>query len=179
MKKVTSVDGIKDPYTKRILSNILQKDPLRIYAETPSRLMRLVGGLSDKQMRAPRKGGNWSVAQIVAHLCDAELVMGYRIRKVIAESKPRLESYDQDRWAKNLHYLDTDVRTNLRLLRALRDSHLSLLAALKPRELRRYGIHSERGKETVERMVQMLAGHDVNHIRQVASIRSSLKRANR
>ncbi len=30
-----------------------------------------------------------------------------------------------------------------------------------------YGMHSERGKETVTRVVEMLAGHDVNHMKQI------------
>jgi hypothetical protein len=30
-----------------------------------------------------------------------------------------------------------------------------------------YGMHSERGQETVTRVVEMLAGHDVNHMKQI------------
>jgi hypothetical protein len=31
----------------------------------------------------------------------------------------------------------------------------------------RYGIHSERGKDTVARVADMLAGHDLNHLKQI------------
>jgi hypothetical protein len=30
-----------------------------------------------------------------------------------------------------------------------------------------YGVHSERGRETVTRVVAMLAGHDLNHTMQI------------
>ncbi len=30
-----------------------------------------------------------------------------------------------------------------------------------------YGMHSERGKETVTRVTEMTAGHDVNHVKQI------------
>jgi len=30
-----------------------------------------------------------------------------------------------------------------------------------------YGMHSERGKETVKRVTEMLAGHDINHLTQI------------
>jgi len=32
------------------------------------------------------------------------------------------------------------------------------------------GVHSERGVETVEHIVRMFAGHDLNHIRQIERI---------
>ena len=40
-----------------------------------------------------------------------------------------------------------------------------------PRDLwENYGIHSERGKETIAQIVRMYAGHDLNHVAQVEKI---------
>jgi hypothetical protein len=33
-----------------------------------------------------------------------------------------------------------------------------------------YGMHEERGKETVKRMTEMMAGHDLNHLKQIEKI---------
>jgi len=33
-----------------------------------------------------------------------------------------------------------------------------------------YGMHAERGEETVERVLQMMAGHDINHVRQIEKL---------
>ena len=93
--------------------------------------------------------------------------MGFRIRKVIAEPGSRLQAYDQDRWAKYLHYEDVDFRKKLNLFTALRQAHLSLIQLLSPKEWKRYGIHEERGKETVARVAEMFAGHDLNHLKQI------------
>lgn len=173
MEKVTTVKSIKDPYSKRILSNIINQDPLEIYSRTPQELRRLTRGLSDKQLHTPPGKGRWSIAHIISHLCDAEWAMGFRIRKVLAEPGSPLQAYDQDKWAKNLHYDEMGFREKLNLFSALRQSHLSLIKVLSPREWKRYGIHEERGKESVERMIHMLAGHDVNHLRQIEDIRNS------
>ena len=169
--KVTSVKGIKNAYSKRILSNLIGKDPLRVYAGTPANLRRLTRGLTRDQLQTPPAAGRWSIAQLVSHLCDAEWAMGFRIRKAIAEPASPLPAYDQDKWAACLHYEEMDFRERLNLFTSLRTSHLSLLKVLSRRELLRYGIHSERGKETVERMIHMLAGHDINHLRQIRDIR--------
>ncbi len=173
MNKITSVRKIKDPYSKRILSYLIGRNPLSVFIETPSELRRLIHGLSEKQLRTRPARGKWSIAHLVSHLCDAEWAMGFRLRMVIAQPGRPLQAYDQDKWAQSLFYDKTDCQEKLSLFTSLRRSHVSLLRNLRPREWKRYGIHEERGKETVERMIHMLAGHDINHLRQIKTIRAS------
>ena len=33
-----------------------------------------------------------------------------------------------------------------------------------------YGMHSERGRETIEQIVRLTAGHDLNHLKQIERI---------
>src|ERR1051326_359787 len=174
MKKITSVKNIKDPYSKRILSNIIDRDPMAVYSRTPQELKRRVRGLSSKQLRQSPTKGHWSIARLVSHFCDAEWAMGFRIRMAIAQPGRNFQAYDQDKWADHLYYDDADCREKLNLFIALRQSHLTLLKSLKPREWQGYGIHEERGKETVERMIHMMAGHDLNHLRQIEGIRAAI-----
>jgi hypothetical protein len=174
MKKITSVNSIKDPYAKRILSYIVGKDAFNIYCQTPSRLKYLLNGLSKRQLTTPPAKGKWSLAQIVAHLCDSELVMGYRYRMAIAQSGCDIQAFDQEKWAKNLRYESSDVQLKFELFIKMRNDNITLLRSLTAREWKRYGMHEERGKETVERMVQMEAGHDVNHLKQIQTIRNFL-----
>lgn len=174
MKKITRVANIKNPYVKRILSNILGKDAFKVYAQTPKVLKRLLESLSTAQLRRSIVKGKWSIAQIVSHLCDSELVMGFRYRMAIAQSGSPLQPFDENRWANTLRYESTDCKKKLDLFVKMRYDHVALLRLLTPEEWRKYGIHAERGKETVERMVQMMAGHDINHLRQIEHIRNVL-----
>ncbi len=176
MKKIKNVNGIKDPYTRRILSYIINKDAFKIYSKTPAALRKLTRGLSEKQLRRVPTKGRWPVAFLISHFCDAELVMSFRLRMAIAQSGRRIQAYDQDLWAKHLSYKASRCKDKLALFEALRTSNIALLKLLTPAQWKKYGIHEERGKETVERMVQMLAGHDINHLRQVKEIRNSLLR---
>jgi hypothetical protein len=173
MKKLTSVAGFNDPYTKRILSYIVDKDAFNIYCQTPSRLYHQLKGLSSHQLHTPPEKGKWSVAQIVAHLYDSEIVMGYRFRMAIAESGAPLQAFDQNKWAKHLRYESADCRVKLELFMRMRKDHITLLRSLSGKEWKFFGMHAERGKETVERMVQMEAGHDINHLRQIGLIRKT------
>ena len=40
----------------------------------------------------------------------------------------------------------------------------------RPEQWKQFGIHAERGEESVERIVEMMAGHDINHLRQIEAI---------
>ena len=52
----------------------------------------------------------------------------------------------------------------------LREVNLALLKSLKAEQWKHHGTHAERGEETVEHIVRMFAGHDVNHIGQIERI---------
>lgn len=172
MKRLTSVKNINNAYTKRILTNIINKDPLKIYANSPRELRRLTTGLKNERLHTPVKKGKWSIGQIVSHLCDAEIAMSYRLRMSIAQSGSPLQAYDQDKWSDALYDENSICIEKVKLFTVLRSANVSLLKGLSTKGWMRYGMHEERGKETVERMVQMLAGHDVNHLRQIEEIRA-------
>ncbi|MBI4548363.1 MAG: DinB family protein [Ignavibacteriae bacterium] len=168
---VRSVAGIKDPYIKRILSYIVGKDAFNIYRQTPSQLKHLLKGLSERQLRTPPAKGRWSIAQIVSHLYDTEVVLGFRYRMAIAQPGAPLQAFDENKWASSLRYNSADCEKKLELLIKMRRDHITLLSSLSKKEWKHYGMHEERGKETVERMVQLEAGHDINHLRQIEIIR--------
>jgi hypothetical protein len=45
----------------------------------------------------------------------------------------------------------------------LREWNLALLKSLKPEQWKHFGMHSEHGRESIEHIVRMFAGHDINH----------------
>lgn len=65
------------------------------------------------------------------------------------------------------HYETRDPRKSIELFRVLREANLDLLKSLTPEQWQQHGMHSERGQETIEQIVRMTAGHDINHLQQV------------
>jgi len=49
----------------------------------------------------------------------------------------------------------------------VREANLALLKSLTPDQWKHYGQHAERGQESIEHIVRMMAGHDINHVRQI------------
>jgi uncharacterized damage-inducible protein DinB len=157
-------------YIARMLKLVEDQDPERVLAGTARRIKGLIVEMSDAELRkrpAPRR---WSVAEILAHLADSEVVTGWRVRHILGSPGTSIQAFDQDAWAATGHYSERDASRSLAQFQALRDVNLELLTYLTPEQRQHYGRHAERGRETIEHIVRMLAGHDVNHTRQIESI---------
>jgi hypothetical protein len=160
-----------EEYRARVLSYLGHRDPLRVQATTPGRLERLTRGVPVGVLRRRPAPAKWSVAEIVAHMADAELAMGWRLRNMIARPGVRLAWWDEHAWSVVLAYAKTPVARSLDAFRSLRTGNLELLRSLSRRRWTlSYGVHDKRGRQTVADFVRMEAAHDLNHLRQVAAI---------
>lgn len=161
-------------YTAAVLGLLGSNDPISVLGTTPDGLQRAVEDLTDRQLSQPEAPGKWSIRHVVWHLADADLVWGYRLRMVLAQDRPMLTGFDQDRWAERLRYDQAPVEMALEEFRVLRRSNLRLIAAATPDDLRRVGVHAERGEESVAHMIRLYAGHDLLHLRQLTRIRQAI-----
>jgi len=165
-----------EQYVQRILGYLGSQDPMRVQAATVGKIERLLKGVPAAKLKKRPAPGKWSVGEILAHLADDEMVVGYRMRSILGAPGMRLAAFDQDRWAESQNYAKRDPKMSLRLLQALREANLILLKSLRAEQWKQFGIHSERGEETIERIVAMVAGHDINHLRQIETILAAKKK---
>ena len=163
-----------DPYVASLFAALGSRDPFDVLEETPTALRAAVAGLTKEQQGTPEREGKWSVRHVVQHLADSELVLAFRFRMTLAHDAPALPGYDQDRWADRLRYVESDIETALADFAMLRRSNVRLLRRASSDERRRVMRHSERGDESVEKLLCMDAGHDVVHLRQIARIRRAI-----
>jgi hypothetical protein len=157
-------------YVRALLDLLGSQDPLAVLGELLPRLEHRTAGLDEAVLRRPERPGKWSVIEVIQHLADAELVTGFRTRMVLIEEQPELQGYDQDRWAQGLRYVDVPLDLALAQLRGLRAANLRLWRTLTPEQRQRTGLHSERGPESVDLIIRMMAGHDLVHRRQIDRI---------
>ncbi len=160
-------------YVRALLDLLGPQDPLQVMAELLPWLEARLSGISEPALRKPEAPGKWSVAHVVQHLADSDLVAGYRIRMVVAENSPPLQGYDQDRWAREFQYDEVPVAAALDQLRSLRTANLRLWSRLTPDQLQRAGIHSERGPESARHILRLMGAHDLVHRRQIDRILAS------
>jgi len=152
---------------QRITGYMEGKQPLAIQAATPKKLERLIQGVPTSKLRKRPAPDKWSVSEIVAHLADTEIVAGFRMRIILGAPGTPIAAFDQDSWVTSGHYEKRDPRKSVEQFRVLREANLALLKSLTAEQWKHYGIHSERGQETIEHIVRMFAGHDINHLQQI------------
>jgi len=157
-------------YTERVLGYMEGKKPLAVQAATANKLARLIKGVPVSRLRKRPAPDKWSVSEILAHLADAEIVGGFRMRLILGAPGTPIAAFDQDRWVSSGHYDKRNPRRSVEQFRTLREANLALLKSLTPDQWQHHGVHSERGVETIDRIVHMFAGHDLNHLQQIERI---------
>lgn len=158
-------------YVKLLMDLLGDRDPFAVQEEQLSVLKKEIAGLDEATLRRPEKPGKWSILQVLQHLADSELVVRYRMRLVLAQPGAEIFGYNQDLWSDGLHYNEADLADTLKLLRVLREANLKMLRSLSDEQMERYGLHSERGPESVRKMMRMTAGHDLLHRNQIKRIK--------
>lgn len=166
-------------YIQRILGYVEGQDAIKVQRTTAAKLEKLIRGLTAQQLRKQPEPGKWSIAEIFAHLADAEIVASWRMRSVIGANGITIQPFDQDVWTSTFQYAKRDPKQSLALFRVLRENNLAMLKSLPREAWDNYGMHLERGKETVSHMARMFAGHDTNHVLQVERIATQLKSAHK
>jgi DinB superfamily len=158
-------------YRRRVLGYLGPRDPMRVLAATPRQLAGLIEGHRRPALARRPAPGTWSTVEIVAHLADAELAFGWRIRSMVASPGVSLAWWDQHIWSEKCVYARIPVRQSLATFSALRSSNLALLRRV-PRALHTaaYGVHDTRGRQSVREFVVLEAAHDLNHLSQIRGL---------
>jgi hypothetical protein len=164
-------------YTARMLKNAAGQEPFKVLASTAKKIERLMKGVSTSKLRKRPVPNKWSVGEILAHLADAEIVLGWRVRSILGSPGTPIQAFDQDAWVEAGHYEKRNPHASLEQLRAAREGNLVLYKSLTAEQWKLYGMHSERGQESVEHIIRMMAGHDLNHLQQIERILASPKKS--
>lgn len=152
------------------------QDARAVLASTPGLLHQAACSLSPEQIEAPIAPSKWSVRQIVAHLADCEIAFSFRLRQTLAgpqqgQAQVLIQPFDQDAWAQ--HYTNYDLPSALAFFRTHREWNLKLVGGLSKAELASETHHPERGPLTFQTILDTMAGHDLNHLKQVQHLAST------
>ena len=158
----TVADG---SYRARLLGLLGERDPLEALEANAARVEAVARKLGEAGLSRSYGPGKWTGRQVLAHLADAEVATGFRVRQILSEDNHRIQGWDEASWARR--YVDVDVESALGSYRALRRWNLALVRGLSRADLERRAVHPERGEETLGEIIRLLAGHDLNHLGQL------------
>ena len=130
--------------------------------------------ITNQELDARPAPGKWSVREIVHHLGDSEITAAVRLRLLLAQERPAIQGYDQDEFARRLHY-DRPHETSLELFRYARESTAEILERLSSADWRREGTHSELGPFGVDKWLEIYAPHAHKHATQIRAARGTVR----
>jgi hypothetical protein len=165
-ERIVAADPVLDPqgYQRELLALLGTSDPLEVMAATPDAFVQRTAGLAGEVVARRPAPREWSVAELLGHLWDAEIAYSFRARAILAQDQPPLIGYDQDAWATLTR---PPFRELLAAFTALRTANLALARGTPEGLWGRLGIHEERGPTSFRLTTETIAGHDRAHLLQL------------
>jgi hypothetical protein len=136
------------------------------YKDGYDQVARALEGATDAELDRRPAPGKWTAREIVHHLADSEMTSAIRLRRLLAEDRPVIVGYDQEEYARKLHY-DRPIGASLEALKAARATTGAILDRMADDEWAREGTHTESGRYTVLQWLQIYAEHAHNHAAQI------------
>ncbi len=128
-------------------------------------LQSAIAGLTPADMRSYPVPKTWSIAEITLHLMDSDLVLGDRMKRVIAEDNPSLIGFDESAFARHLFYNDLDPHAAVDIFSRNRLMMCTILEKLPESAFQRVGTHNQRGKITLGAMLVACSDHLEHHLK--------------
>lgn len=129
-------------------------------------------GASEAELDRRPAPAKWSAREIVHHLADSEMTSAIRLRLLLAEDRAEIRGYDQELFARSLHY-DRPIGASLDAFRAARLSTAELLDRMTDRDWTREGTHPEHDRYGVEDWLMIYAAHAHDHADQISRARAA------
>ena len=155
---------IANPYAP-FLGN---ENPTEVLERTSRQLAKIGERLNAGNMEWRPAPGKWNAREILCHLADCEIAFAFRLRQTLAEKDHVIQPFDQEKWAGM--YGGLSARSALSAFSALREWNLALIGSTTDEGMTKKVHHPERGDMTFRTIVETMAGHDINHLKQLEAI---------
>jgi hypothetical protein len=174
-ERIVAADPVKDPqgYQRELLALLDGQDPEVVLAGTPLAVREATSALPEALTGRRPEPAEWSVAELLGHLWDAEITYSFRARSILAQDTPQLAGYDQDAWATLTRPVFAEL---LDAFTALRTANLALIRHTPEVMWERFGVHEERGPTSFRLLTETTAGHDRAHLRQLEQTIMAIRR---
>jgi hypothetical protein len=136
----------------------------------PARLAKALRAFSPEALRRAPQPGKWSAIEIACHLRDMDRLYAERVTKAAFSERPEFWMMDNAVVSGKLGYRDAAPAALLKEHKRRREDLTSLLRALPHAAWQRTGLHPTRGELSIEKLAEVIAEHDDNHLRQIEAL---------
>lgn len=157
------------PSTAPYRAALGDRDPLDAIRASADRVRGLTAGWTEAHFERSYAPGKWTARQILIHLAQTEMALGTRARMALTAPGYAAQSFDQDAWiAREAAMKGSDA---VDAFVALSQMNRGLFETLSAADRQLTMAHPQYGTITVDWIVQLLAGHQVHHLQQLAMVK--------
>jgi uncharacterized damage-inducible protein DinB len=146
-------------------------DIFTVLSGQPDELKNLLKNISDEQANAKPAPGEWSIKEVLGHVCDVERVFSYRGLCIARGETKSLPGFEQDDYVAATNFSVRSLNDLIEEFTLQRRANLLCFKPLTEAELLRRGTASENSL-TPRAALYILAGHVAHHI---VSLKTSYK----
>jgi DinB family protein len=165
-ERIVGPDPVTEPeaYQQALLDLLGDRDAQDVLATTAEEIADATSELELSVLQKRPEPNEWSAEEILGHIFDAEMVYAFRWRVTLAQDGVRYPGYDQDAWTRLPRPSFPEL---LSAFASLRRANVWLIEEVPSSEYQKVGNHEERGPESFEMAVRIVAGHDLAHLKQL------------
>ena len=126
----------------------MSNDVISEFRNSGEQFIKIAKSISGEKMHQSPTNDEWSPANIIHHMADAEAHFYIRYLRVLTENTPITEFFDENVYPELLQYEKRDVNASIALIEGIRASSVSLFNNFSEEDWQRKGLTSE-GKEFV------------------------------
>lgn len=131
-------------------------------------LLSYLGKFSEQEILEQPALNEWSIHQVVSHLCDTEeRVFLYRVKRILKEDHPEVPNFDQDAWQREHYSPSEPLKKMLADFRSARRKQIVLLRKTTDKDWDRTAQHPEYGVISVNWLVNHNVNHTFEHLSQI------------
>lgn len=149
---------------------VIKFDPTTLVARlaaVPASIVRIICDRTNDDLRQPGRDGGLGVVEILCDLQDWEEITGERVTRILRESSPTLESYDDSFWSIEHDYASRDSDDVIDAFTLMRGKLVELLDSLEPEQWQRIATLGEHREITIAWLMERIIVHDERHIEEI------------
>ena len=147
---------------------------LASFENIPLVLRKALAGMTHEQLHTRPVEGRWSTHDVAIHLADADAALLHRLKRIIAEDRPRYSGWSENDFIAKLAYHEQLAEDAVQLIEINHRQFARVLKALPAGWLERTGVHSERGEQTARDVLAFASWHISHHLKFVEEKKAKL-----
>ncbi len=149
-------------FYKIYIDSLPDTDILQFLENQTDEILNLYKGFSEEKLLYRYAENKWSIKEVLAHLLDSEIIMGYRALTYARKDSTNLPMYDHDEYVKTGVFDFSDSNLLIKHYTTVRESNLLLFKSFIDETWLQKGITG--GKTFSTRTIPfILAGHTKHH----------------